>query len=79
MALYLAERGFRVYGTTRDERQADDLRAAAPRNADVRVLPLDVTNQESIDAAVKTIIAESGGIYGVIATRRHRARGYFGP
>jgi NAD(P)-dependent dehydrogenase (short-subunit alcohol dehydrogenase family) len=78
MALYLAERGFRVYGTTRDERQADDLRAAArARNADLRVLPLDVTNQESIDAAVKTIIAESGGIYGVINNAGIGLRGYF--
>jgi len=29
MALHLAERGFRVYGTTRDARQADDLIAQA--------------------------------------------------
>ena len=78
MALYLAERGFRVYGTTRDERQAEDLKAAArARNADLRVLPLDVTNQESIDAAVKTIIAESGGIYGVINNAGIGLRGYF--
>lgn len=78
MALYLAERGFRVYGTTRDVRQADDLRAAArERNADLRVLALDVTNPESIDAAVKTIVAESGGIYGVINNAGIGLRGYF--
>ena len=78
MALYLAERGFRVYGTTRDLRQAEDLKAAAQaRNADVRVLPLDVTNIESIDAAVKTIVAESGGIYGVINNAGIGLRGYF--
>jgi NAD(P)-dependent dehydrogenase (short-subunit alcohol dehydrogenase family) len=78
MALYLAERGFRVYGTTRDVRQAEDLKAAArERNADVHVLPLDVTNLESIDAAVKTIVAESGGIYGVINNAGIGLRGYF--
>src|SRR5436190_6758899 len=78
MALYLAERGFRVYGTTRDLRQAEDLKAAAhARNADVRVLPLDVTNPASIDAAVKTIVAESGGIYGVINNAGIGLRGYF--
>src|SRR5262245_14292943 len=78
MALYLAERGFRVYGTTRDERQAEDLKAAArARNADVHVLTLDVTNVESIDAAVKTIVAESGGIYGVINNAGIGLRGYF--
>jgi len=78
MALYLAERGFRVYGTTRDMRQAEDLKAAAQaRKVDLRVLPLDVTNTESIDAAVKTIVAESGGIYGVINNAGIGLRGYF--
>ena len=78
MALYLAERGYRVYGTTRDLRQADDLKAAArERGAEVRVLALDVTNPESIDAAVKTIVAESGGIYAVINNAGIGLRGYF--
>jgi NAD(P)-dependent dehydrogenase (short-subunit alcohol dehydrogenase family) len=78
MALYLAGRGFRVYGTTRDVRQAEDLKAAArERNADVRVLPLDVTNPESINDAVQTIVKESGSIYGVINNAGIGLRGYF--
>jgi NAD(P)-dependent dehydrogenase (short-subunit alcohol dehydrogenase family) len=78
MSLYLAERGYRVYGTTRDVTQAEDLKAAArQRNADVRVLPLDVTKPESIDAAIKTIISESGEIYGVVNNAGIGLRGYF--
>jgi NAD(P)-dependent dehydrogenase (short-subunit alcohol dehydrogenase family) len=78
MCLYLAERGYRVYGTTRDVTQAENLKAAArERNADVRVLPLDVTKPESIDAAIKTIVSESGGIYAVINNAGIGLRGYF--
>jgi NAD(P)-dependent dehydrogenase (short-subunit alcohol dehydrogenase family) len=78
MALYLAERGFRVYGTTRDVRQAEELKALArERNLTLRVLPLDVTNPESIRDAVQTIVAESGGIYGVINNAGIGLRGYF--
>src|SRR4029077_2991029 len=78
MALYLAERGFQVYGTTRDVRQADDLRALArERKLPLRVLPLDVTDPESIRHAVQTIVTESGGIYGVINNAGIGLRGYF--
>ena len=78
MALYLAERGFAVYGTTRDLRQAEDLKTAArERNVQLRVLPLDVTNQSSIEEAIQTIVSESGGIYGVVNNAGIGLRGYF--
>ena len=78
MALYLAERGFQVYGTTRDLRQAEELKTLArDRNLKLRVLPLDVTNPDSIRDAVQTIVAESGGIYGVINNAGIGLRGYF--
>ena len=78
MAVYLAERGFQVYGTTRDLRQAEELKALArERNLKLRVLPLDVTNPQSIHDAVQTIVAESGGIYGVINNAGIGLRGYF--
>jgi NAD(P)-dependent dehydrogenase (short-subunit alcohol dehydrogenase family) len=78
MALYLAGRGFRVYGTTRDVRQAEDLEAKArERNVHLRILPLDVTKPDSIKQAVDTIVAESGGIYGVINNAGIGLRGYF--
>jgi NAD(P)-dependent dehydrogenase (short-subunit alcohol dehydrogenase family) len=78
MALYLAERGFQVYATTRDGRQADDLyRQARDRNAQLQVLPLDVRDRESVQQAVQTIVTESGGIYGVVNNAGIGLRGYF--
>jgi NAD(P)-dependent dehydrogenase (short-subunit alcohol dehydrogenase family) len=78
MALHLAERGFRVYGTTRDLRQAEELtRDARARGADLRVLELDVTNEDSVARAMTTIVAECGGIYGVINNAGIGLRGYF--
>ena len=78
MALHLAERGFQVYGTTRDLKQADELHALArERNVKLRILPLDVTDPQSIKSAVETIVAESGGIYGVINNAGIGLRGYF--
>jgi NAD(P)-dependent dehydrogenase (short-subunit alcohol dehydrogenase family) len=41
------------------------------------VLQLDITDQESIDKAVEAIIAESGGIYGLINNAGTRLRGCF--
>ena len=78
MALYLADRGFQVYGTTRDLRQADELNALArDRKVPLRVLRMDVTDRESIQQAVDAIVAESGGIYGVINNAGIGLRGYF--
>ena len=78
MAIYLAGRGFRVYGTTRDARQADELNALArTRNLPIRVLTMDVTDPQSIDRAVQTIVAEAGGLYGVINNAGIGLRGYF--
>jgi NAD(P)-dependent dehydrogenase (short-subunit alcohol dehydrogenase family) len=78
MALHLAERGFRVYGTTRDARQAEELQATArARGTELRILPLDVTSEESIADVVRTIVSECGGIYGVINNAGIGLRGYF--
>jgi NAD(P)-dependent dehydrogenase (short-subunit alcohol dehydrogenase family) len=78
MAVYLAGRGFRVYATMRDIAQAGDLNALArDRGVRLRILPLDVTNRQSIREAVETIVAESGGIYGVINNAGVALRGYF--
>jgi NAD(P)-dependent dehydrogenase (short-subunit alcohol dehydrogenase family) len=78
MALYLTERGFDVYATLRDGGDSgsllDDPRS---RNGKLRVLPLDVTNTASIHSAVESIVAEAGGIYGVINNAGIGLRGYF--
>ncbi len=77
-ALYLAERGFRVYATVREMSGADKLLAEAKsRNVGLRVLPLDVVNPASIEHAVQTIVEESGGIYGLINNAGVGLRGYF--
>jgi len=78
MALHLAERGFQVYGTTRDPRQAAELDAMArERKVSLRVLQMDVTDRQSIQQGVETIVAESGGIYGVVNNAGIGLRGYF--
>jgi len=78
MALYLAERAFTVYATVRDMAHADGLHAAADsRNVQLRVLQLDVTSKPSIDAAVQTVLNESGVIDGVINNAGIGLRGYF--
>lgn len=66
-ALYLAERGFRVYATVRDIAAAPKVHeAAARRGVSLDVLQLDITDQESIDAAVSQIVAETGSLYGLV-------------
>jgi len=78
MALHLAERGFQVYGTTRDPRQAAELDAMArERKVSLRMLQMDVTDRQSIQQGVETIVAESGGIYGVVNNAGIGLRGYF--
>jgi short-subunit dehydrogenase len=78
MALYLAERGFAVYATMRDTKEASSLLGdARTRNAKLRVMSLDVTNTTSIQHAVDAIVAESGGIHGVINNAGIGLRGYF--
>ena len=66
-AIGLAEKGFTVYATVRDLGMRDDvLAAAAERGTQLRVLRLDLTDQDSIDAAVAQILEETGGIFGLV-------------
>jgi NAD(P)-dependent dehydrogenase (short-subunit alcohol dehydrogenase family) len=76
-ALYLAERGYRVYATVRDLDGREPLLAAAQeRNVQLRVLQLDVTDCESIAKALETILNESGSIYGLVNNAGVGLRGY---
>ncbi len=66
-ALYLAERGFRVYATVRNPAQQPAVKAAAAeRGVDLRVLRLDLTDPASIDAAVGTVVDECGSVYALV-------------
>ena len=77
-AVYLAECGFQVYATMRDlSRQGPLDREAARRNVHLQVLQLDVTDQTSIQAAVTTVIEQSGGIYGLVNNAGINIGGYF--
>ena len=77
-ALYLAERGFRVYATVRDMGSADGILAEAKaRKIELKVMPLDVLDKASITRTVRSIAEEAGGIYGVINNAGIGLRGYF--
>lgn len=77
-AVHLAQRGFQVYASVPDLDQREGLDAAAaeygPR---LRVLQLDVTDQASIQSAVDTVIAECGGVFGLVNNAGVGLRGFF--
>ncbi len=78
IALDLAEHGFQVYATMRDLTRTTRLeQEAVRRRVAVRILRLDVTEPESIEMAVRTIVAETGGIYAVVNNAGQFLRGYF--
>ncbi len=77
-ALYLAERGFTVYASIPEPGQRAQVEAeASKRHLVLRVPHLDVTDESSIQATVSTILAESGGLYGVVHNAGISLRGYF--
>jgi len=77
-ALYLAEHGFEVYATMRNLARRDRLEAAAEnRNLRLHVLQLDVTDRDSIEAAVRAVVEQPGGIYGLVNNAGIGIRGYF--
>jgi NAD(P)-dependent dehydrogenase (short-subunit alcohol dehydrogenase family) len=77
-AVYLAGQGFEVYASMRDMARRTPLDdAVARRNAALHVLQLDVTDEASIDRAVRTVVERSGGIYGLVNNAGIGLRGYF--
>jgi NAD(P)-dependent dehydrogenase (short-subunit alcohol dehydrogenase family) len=55
-ARHLAARGDRVYATARNPEGSADLVAARASNASIRTLPLDVTDDGSVQSAVKAVL-----------------------
>lgn len=78
IALHLAARGFTVYASVPEaEQQAHVMERAAASNVHLRVLLLDVTDEASIAGAVRTMLDECGGIFGVVNNAGVSLRGYF--
>lgn len=77
-SLYLAEKGFDVYATVPDISEREIVnQAAAKRDVGLQVLELDVTDQDTIQTAVETVVARSGGIYAVVNNAGIALKGYF--
>lgn len=77
-AVYLAECGFQVFATMRDLNRRGRLDAEiARRGVQLEVLKLDVTDENSIKAAVQAIVDRAGGIYGLINNAGINISGYF--
>jgi NAD(P)-dependent dehydrogenase (short-subunit alcohol dehydrogenase family) len=66
-ALHLAERGFRVFASVRAGAAGEGVqRAAAGRGVQLEVLQLDLTDGDSIAAAVETVAERAGGVFGLV-------------
>ena len=78
IAVYLARQGYSVYATMRNLARRGELDAAAARhNIQLDVLQLDITNDASIQAAVRTISSKSREIYALINNAGSILRGFF--
>jgi len=60
-AIYLKEQGYRVFATTRDQKDVEELKALG---FDAYIL--DVTSKESISSAIKNILKDSSGVIDVL-------------
>jgi NAD(P)-dependent dehydrogenase (short-subunit alcohol dehydrogenase family) len=77
-ALFLAARGFRVYGTAFNETEQQEIREqSAKRNVQVTPIQMDVTKTADIQRTVDTIIRETGRIDAVVHFAGLGLRGFF--
>lgn len=77
VALRLAKSGFRVWAGIRDPRQAAAvIGVGRQRGVYLQTVPLDVTDDSSIDAAVSSITRE-GGLFGLVNNAGVTGRAYF--
>src|ERR1700677_4785479 len=73
----LADAGHAVYASMRETagRNAAQVRAveeyAAGKNVDLRAIELDVASQESVDSAIRKIVAENGRLDVVVHNAGH--------
>jgi NAD(P)-dependent dehydrogenase (short-subunit alcohol dehydrogenase family) len=77
-ALGLAGIGFRVFAGARSpEGQAAIREAARRRGVEVDTVSLDVADDASVAAAVRSVVESTGGLYGVVNNAGINLRGYF--
>lgn len=77
IALRIAEAGFTVWAGIRDPRQAETLREAGrQRGVGLQTVPLDVTDNSSIDHAIRTVAAKAG-LFGLVNNAGITGRAYF--
>lgn len=72
----LANSGYRVYATCRNPEKAEALKDVSKKIPSLLLAPLDVTSQESVDAAVRSIYEKEGRIDVVI---NNAGFGIYGP
>jgi NAD(P)-dependent dehydrogenase (short-subunit alcohol dehydrogenase family) len=66
-ALHLAGAGFRVFAAVRDLASGDGVREAAnQRGVALQIVRLDLTDPDSIEQAVATVVAEAGGVFALV-------------
>jgi NAD(P)-dependent dehydrogenase (short-subunit alcohol dehydrogenase family) len=66
-AVHLAERGFHVFATVRDlASRPGVLDAARERGVELDALCLDLADPPTIEEAVGAVVAETGGIFGLV-------------
>lgn len=77
-ALTLAAGGFNVFASVQNAAQRELLeRAAAQRGVTLHILELDVTDLSSIRRAVDMVVAQAGGIFGLVNNAGLGLRGFF--
>jgi NAD(P)-dependent dehydrogenase (short-subunit alcohol dehydrogenase family) len=78
IAVFLAAHGYGVYATMRNLERRGELDAAAARhNVQLDVLQLDITDDASIQEAVRTIASKSRELYGLVNNAGSILRGFF--
>jgi NAD(P)-dependent dehydrogenase (short-subunit alcohol dehydrogenase family) len=77
-ALHLAARGYRVYGSVRNETEQMSLAAEArTRNVTVEILQFDVTREDQVRPAIDSMLAATGRINALVQFVGIGLRGFF--